>query len=443
VSTNTPHATRLEFVDAQRGLAVLLMLWMHTADGWLQPELKAGAAWNVIRALGGLAAPTFLLLAGLSLGLGWGASERPHSPARQRKEVARGLQILVLGYGLRLQMWMLDAGGVRHLNAWIGAIPLAWGLWAAYRGLAAWAAGDRDAARRLGPSALVGLAVGAVLVFAMIPGRLWHLTRVDVLQAIGASLACLALTGAALRRSPLVGLAAAVVVGALTPWARLLVPGPLPHAIAGYIAAWDVAPGLPLPTLFPLFPWLAYPFVGAGVGLHLGREHRAGHSALRASLVLAAVGLVVALLTCEPLRPAHILLARWPFLTQAVRIAYRVGAALVLGGLAIGLSRPRVPLRNGLLTLGRASLFVYWVHLEFAFGILAKPIAHSLALRAWPLALALLIVVMTALASFWSRVRNRLFQAATRIGGADTAVTDPATLTHASVHFNRVGQTPD
>ena len=43
MSTNTPHATRLEFVDAQRGLAVLLMLWMHTADGWLQPELKAGA----------------------------------------------------------------------------------------------------------------------------------------------------------------------------------------------------------------------------------------------------------------------------------------------------------------------------------------------------------------------------------------------------------------
>ena len=81
-----------------------------------------------------------------------------------------------------------------------------------------------------------------------------------------------------------------------------------------------------------------------------------------------------------------------------MRTAYRVGAALVLGGLAVGLSRPRVPLRSALLTLGRASLFVYWVHLEFAFGILAKPIAHRLPLLTWPLDLALLIVSMTALA---------------------------------------------
>ena len=102
---------------------------------------------------------------------------------------------------------------------------------------------------------------------------------------------CLVFTGRVLRRSPVVGLIAGATIATLTPWARDLVPGRLPHAIAGYIAAWDVAPGLPQPTLFPLFPWLAYAFVGASIGLHLGRIHRDGRSAERAALILAWRGL--------------------------------------------------------------------------------------------------------------------------------------------------------
>ena len=67
MSTNTPTRQRLDFVDAQRGLAVVLMIWMHTADAWLEPALKQGRNWDIVRSLGGLAAPTFLLLVGVSL----------------------------------------------------------------------------------------------------------------------------------------------------------------------------------------------------------------------------------------------------------------------------------------------------------------------------------------------------------------------------------------
>src|SRR5688572_4593567 len=105
------------------------MLWMHTADGWLRPELKQGATWNLIRALGGLAAPTFLLLTGLVMSMGWamaGAVGRtPEQSARgQRSDIARGLQLVVLGYALRVQMWMLDAAGYRLAEAWAAAALL-------------------------------------------------------------------------------------------------------------------------------------------------------------------------------------------------------------------------------------------------------------------------------------------------------------------------------
>jgi hypothetical protein len=428
VSTNATTTDRLEFIDAQRGLAVVLMLWMHTADGWLLPELKQGLAWNAIRSVGGMAAPTFLLLSGLSLGMGWGASTRPYDGERRRTAIARGLQIVVLGYALRMQMWMIDAGGVRHLHTWVAALPLGLGLWAAYRGLSLWARGENGAQRMCGAGA-AGVALGAFLVSVLIPGRLWHLTRVDVLQAIGASLVCLAVCGGPLRRWPALGLVAGAGVALLTPWVRTLVPGPLPHAIAGYIAAWDPGPGMPQPTLFPLFPWLAYAWIGASVGLRLGRIQRTGGDAQHAAFVLAGFGFVLALLTCEPLPIGHALVEDWPMLTQPVRVLYRVGASLVLGGLAVGASQPRMPWRNGLLALGRASLFVYWVHLEFAFGVLMKPIAHNLSLRAWAFGWVVLVFAMSALASLWLRARGRVFPPETRGVRVGEAGTGPATLT--------------
>ena len=427
MSTNATTTDRFEFIDAQRGLAVVLMIWMHTADGWLLPELKQGAAWGAIRAVGGLAAPTFLLLSGLSLGIGWGASARPYDSRRRRAALARGLQIVVLGYALRLQMWMIDAGGIGHFYPWVAALPLGTGLWNAYGALASWGRGEPEPRRGL--IAVAGVLVGGLLVSVLIPGRLWNLTRVDVLQAIGASVVCLACAGAALKRWPVVGLAAGFAVALLTPWVRTLMPGPLSHAIAGYVAAWDPGPGMRQPTLFPLFPWLAYAWVGASLGVYLGRVRKRGGSVERAALVLSAGGLLLALASCEPLPLGRAIVGTWPALTQLVRVAYRVGISVVLGGLAVEMNRMRVPWRAGLLNLGRASLFVYWVHLEFAFGVLIRPIAHALSFHAWALGLVVLTVAMSALSALWLRARGRDFSDGARgrrIGEADTA---PATLT--------------
>jgi uncharacterized membrane protein len=424
---------RLDFVDTHRGLAVLLMLWMHTADGWLRPELKQGPAWDAIRTVGGLAAPTFLLLAGLGLALGWSRAGAAPTPgqvaAAQRAELARGLQLVVLGYALRVQMWMLDADGYRLVEGWAAALPLAVAFVTAYLALDAWARGLR-AAPWFGMVAALSALTGYGLVAAFIPERFGPLLRVDVLQAIGASLIVLVALRRPLQRRAELGLVLAVVVALLTPGLRGWLPGPLPTALAGYVAQWDIPQGQPWPTLFPLFPWISYALVGACIGLHLGRAQLRHGGGARFALMLAAGSVLLILVACEPLPTARFLRMHWPWLTPLLRVAYRVGVALLLGGLAVLLAHPRLPLRGVPIALGRASLVIYWIHLQFAFGASAKPIVRALDFQAWAIGLAMLTMAMSALAILWVRLRASLHRAASRQGTRAVGA-DPAALTGA------------
>jgi uncharacterized membrane protein len=206
--------------------------------------------------------------------------------------------------------------------------------------------------------------------------------------------------------APAVGIVAAVAVALLTPGLRARMPGMLPVPIAGYVAGWDVPQGTLVPTLFPLFPWLAYACVGATVGLVIGA---AGSSAraIKAALVLSLFGVVLALASCEAFRPAQRLLLAVPDATPLVRVIYRVGVALGLLAVALVLSRPGLPSRKPLLSLGKASLFVYWVHLEFAFGALARPLAHRLSFAGWGFGLATMTLLMALLSTAWLRLRAR------------------------------------
>jgi uncharacterized membrane protein len=417
VAAATPvRASRLDFIDAQRGIAVTLMIWMHSADGWLRPELKHGAAWETIRALGGFAAPLFFFLAGLGVGLRWSDPAAAEPPGRGRQELARGLQLVVLGYGLRLQMWMVDAGGAAKLEAWIAAVPLALGLASLYHALSAIAGTPYRDGPRSGSRLTVNLgwagfgvtatALGLTLMAALVPDRMRPLLRVDVLQGLGASLVVIACVRSPLRRWPLLGLIGAAAVALITPWVRAQMPGALPTPLAGYVASWDAAPGRPPPTLFPLFPWLAYVPAGVFFGTQLAASARRV-GARRAALTWSAIGAALCLLTCEPWPLSQRLLAEWPWLTQCVRVGYRLGAALIFGGVAVALTRVE-PIGRPLVTLGRASLFVYWVHLELAFGVLSRPVARQLGYAQWAIGFIALLALMVIMAKLWPGLRGRL-----------------------------------
>jgi uncharacterized membrane protein len=406
VSTKAQAPERFDFVDAARGLAVVFMLWMHTGDGWLRPDLREGTGWVLVRAVGGLAAPSFLLLVGVSLGLAW---RRPMAERPLRVDLARGLQVLALAHLLRMQMWMIDGAGYEHPPSWLGALPMLGGWLAVLAGLSRWARGERC----LGLLGTGGATVAGSLLYVhlWIPHRLQGLLRVDVLQAIGAGILIVSLLGRAGRPVNRAGartgalLLLGVLAAALTHWMRSWVPGPLPAPLAGYLAYWEPAAGRPPVGMFPLFPWLAYPCFGVLVGIRWGRL--GPRRALESAISLCALGATLALASCELLPPVHALLTELPELLQPVRVAYRVGVVMCLLGLSVGLARPGVPGRQALLGLGRASLVVYWIHLEFAFGMLSRPLSRGLTLTGWALCLFALTAAMVVLARGWLELRGR------------------------------------
>jgi hypothetical protein len=178
---------------------------------------------------------------------------------------------------------------------------------------------------------------------------------------------------------------------------REWVPGPLPEPLAAYLAHWTPAEGRRPLTMFPLFPWLSYVFLGAALADLWGK--RAAQGRLASTLGWgAALGALLGFLSWEGHRWMFALLAELPAANQPLRVLHRVALGMLLAAPALWLHR--VPgLSTLLLNLGGASLLVYWVHLEFAFGRAAIPIRRSLDLDTWGLGLLALTLAMAALAA--------------------------------------------
>lgn len=391
---------RLAPVDFARGLAVLAMIAWHTADGLLKPALRDTETFLSLRTVGGLAAPGFLLLAGMGAALAAKPTSDPLAASRKlRRGLGRGCEILILGYALRLQTWLIDAAALVHIEMLRAWLPLLIGyaaLFYAARGLAR----DRPVSPRWALSGAALVFVGWIQVEDVADGRLARLLQVDVLQSIGASLALLAVAeyAVSLLQRPLWACALGVSCMIVAEPLRAQLPGTLPVPLAAYLGRFDGPPDLPPPSLFPLFPWFAYACLGAALGVLLRRAHE---RAERTLVAFGVVGASVALITSE----AHAYVHAWtqsPLAVTPVRVMFRVG--LVMVWLALGVAFARTALGRKLVDFGRASLRVYWFHLPFAYGIAVQWLRGQLTFAAW-LAFALLLA-----AAMWQLTRVRLPQ---------------------------------
>ena len=205
---------RRNWLDWQRGLAVLCMIEVHALDAWLSPAEPRSSIHTALWMLGGMAAPGFLYMAGLAQSLTLAAQARRGIPPRARLTTAlrRALVVVAAAYGFRLLEYVL--GG-----AWLVS-----GGW-------------RD------------------------------LFRVDVLNVIGVGLvlsALLAALPARVRAAAFV--AAAALVALATPPIAAWSGGP------SWLAPWSFAraPG----ASFALFPWLAFLFGGCAAGELLSASDR-------------------------------------------------------------------------------------------------------------------------------------------------------------------------
>src|ERR1700719_165400 len=215
-------ARRLAYIDWMRGLACVLMFQAHCYSAWLNADARKSEFYRWSQALATLPAPLFIFLAGISTAL---VTQRLREKGVARNAIARttilrGAEIFGLGLLFRGQEYLLGY-----------------------------------------------------------PKSPWtDLLRVDVLNILGLSMMLTAvlcwLTASSTveqsRNKAIVGsLLAASVIAIVTPWLWTTHrPRWLPWPLESYVNGVHIY-AQPQPWLFPVFPWVAFAFVGLALGFLL------------------------------------------------------------------------------------------------------------------------------------------------------------------------------
>jgi len=331
----------MEVVDWLRGVAVVLMIMAHGMDAWLLPAAKTGAIYAAIKVGSGIPARLFLFLVGVSAAIQFesGLAKELASGTMRGRLAKRGLQVLALAYLFRLQEWLLS-----HF----------YGGWEA-------------------------------------------LFRVDILNAIGVSMLVVALV-ATPRDGHRQILPSLVLAGLFLSFGTLVGPAHfpawLPRPLTSYIGgqrpmAW-----------FSLFPWGAWALVGVAVG---HRWVTASHDPYRQKHVFALTFAAGAALTAGvvAIRAAHPTIIRYPselIMHMGPGIFFhRLGLIGLLAGAGFVWCQFLAGRFSVLRQLGRTSLLIYWVHIEFCYGSLVYALRSRLTIPSATLVVAILTLSMLGL----------------------------------------------
>ncbi len=352
---------RIAYIDWLRGLACLVMFQTHCYDSWLGGAARDGGTFKLSQLGGTLPAPLFLFLAGISFALVTDKLRQKGVSADEiaRTTILRGGEIFLLGLLFRLQEYLLGQ-----------------------------------------------------------PSAPWtDLLRVDILNVIGVSLvmmgvACrIAAAGGAadpkrLRRSTIAtAVTCAAAIALLTPplWTNWR-PQSLAWWLESYINGVHTY-GKPQPWLFPIFPWAAFAFVGLAAGSLLLSEWARKNEALALASAGAGGAAIIALGLWLDARPER-LYPQYDFWHTSPNF-FLVRAGIVLIVLFLGYAWCRWGAGewgfSPLIEMGKCSLLIYWVHIEFVYGGLSIVPRRSVGVGTATLGLITIFIVMTLLAT----ARNR------------------------------------
>jgi len=331
------------------------MVMAHVNDAWTRDADRQGFLYMLSVFVAGLAAPLFLFLAGLSLSMAASmrAASIGHADAA-RLALKRGVQVFALAFLFRLQSQLLGWGALSNFL-------------------------------KVDILNIMGLAmIAAALVWRMSESRAVRVA----LFAIGA-----------------------VAITMTTPLVREAgVLAALPDPIEAYIRP------LPGRSNFALFPWAAFLIAGgiAGELIHAART-QAEEKRLQAGLLisgLAGIGFGYA----ASFQPSIYPVAN--FWTSSPTFFFiRLGICAALLPIARAIDLFHVFMRTSFphvfsmdtpgrvtATLGRASLFVYWIHVEMVYGVLGRPFRRSLPLEASLVATVVLCLVLYAIVLWKDRL---------------------------------------
>jgi uncharacterized membrane protein len=307
---------RRHYLDWLRGIAVLIMIGGHTLDSWTRVADRPSEGYRWAMVIAGFGAPIFLFLAGVALTLAAASRLEKGMAVRDvaRAALERGLWIFGLAFAFRMQSWIISGGAF--------------------------------------------------------PGSL---LKVDILNIMGVALIAAAALWYAGRRDPwraALFIAATIATAMLTPIVRTA------PSLAGLAdpVEWYLRPA-GAATTFTLFPWAGFLTAGAAVGVWLARARRDSDER-RITAALAVLGFVMGAGSygASFLPPLFEGTSFWT--TSPAFFFLRLG--VLIAAVPFGYALTNLWRAPALAEFGRASLFVYWIHVEMVYGILSLPLHRRL-----------------------------------------------------------------
>jgi uncharacterized membrane protein len=312
----------------------MIMLQGHVMDGWVRPQDRSGEWFWLSQFLGGLPAPIFLFLVGVSLAFVLDRMRAKGASIRDLalKVVRRGGWILCLAYAFRIEQFLI----------WY-------------------------------------------------PASDWNgMFRVDTLNCIGFCTILVGLFSVAFksRRANILAMAAATA-GFVFATPLIYPLKGLPGFVLSYVN------GNEHPSYFSFFPWAAFTLAGITFGYMLiEAKQRAGEANFFKRVAVFAI-------CAYALGRAMSLTSVFEYgffdysLTSPHYFLVRLGwVLLILYGAYLWSVRKRRAGWSPLISLGQASLIVYWLHIDIVYGRLFHGFAQTLELSGAVLQLMWLVPLM-------------------------------------------------
>lgn len=317
------NSSRLTYIDWLRGFACLMMFQTHCYDAWLGDDARKSEFFRWSQIGGTLPAPLFLFLAGISVSLVADRLQKKGVPLRKISitTIRRGAEILGFGLLFRLQEFLI-----------------AWG-WAPWSDLL-----RVDILNSIGAAIML---MGMLLYLFSAQRSAWPRNKLILAATTTATLISLA--------TPLLW----------TTWSPHWLPWPIETYINGVHNT-----GKPVIGFFPIFPWAGFAFVGLATGFILLSERFRRHQ-LSFFVLSGVLGISVMYFSrWLTARPWHIYEVFDYWHTSPEFFLCRVG--LLMAVLAVGYLwckwGPGAWRYDPLVQMGKTSLLVYWVHIEFVYG---------------------------------------------------------------------------
>ena len=344
---------RFPFLDWMRGLAVLIMIQCHAFNSFSRMDVRDGGPYVFSQFVGGLAAPLFLFMAGMTFAFQMESLER-----RQPRAVSRWL------VSLRRAAYLMGIALAFRASNWIGSLP---------------------------------------------NGGAAELLKVDILNSMALAMAVfatLAVFGAENRaRGALLG---ALAIAALSPVMAHLPWDSAPPLVREYL--------VPIPGRgrFPFFPCASYLGFGLAMGTMVKRMPAERFERLMQWSLMIGLGAAFGSQYFSNL--PYSIYSQSNFWTDSPALIFiRTGVILAIMAGAYLWTEYAWRGWSWLETMGKTSLMVYWVHVVLVYGALAKPIKRTMSIPQTTLATAAVIALMLALSVLklkWTARRTERVRAA-------------------------------